>query len=189
MVLVPFHGGSEMADTNKNSGNINSNNTGADAPEREQRCITVYRDRDDHGKESFTVYNDERSGRRVCWGTMLGDELHKRFPFVEFEDGIDVFSEPAPDGIDCVMADHLDRLATSADKAMDAAGTPEPHVVKSDGYANRMGYTDVHPFEIVQRVTKKAIHIRAMHAVVDPEFKPEMHAGGFVAHCSNQHEQ
>ena len=67
---------------------------------------------------------------------------------------------------------------------------------ETKGFANRMGYTfahrdiqDVHPFEIVQRVTKKAIHIRAMHAVVDPEFKPEMHAGGRAAHCSNQHEQ
>ena len=31
--------------------------------------------------------------------------------------------------------------------------------------------------------------IRAMEAELDPEWKPEMHVGGFSAHCSNQREQ
>lgn len=56
-------------------------------------------------------------------------------------------------------------------------------------YANRIGYSDVEPFEVVRVVSPKIIEVRAMKATLDPSWKPEMHPGGFVAHCSNQHEQ
>ncbi len=54
-------------------------------------------------------------------------------------------------------------------------------------YANQIGYSDVSPFEILS-VSKsgKQITIRAMQSELDPNWKPEFHAGGFVANCSNQ---
>ena len=56
-------------------------------------------------------------------------------------------------------------------------------------YAIRFGYSDVHPFEVVRRVSDKTIEVRAMSAKIDPEWKPEFVAGGFAAHCVNQDEQ
>lgn len=56
-------------------------------------------------------------------------------------------------------------------------------------YANRIGYSDVEPFEVVRVVSPKIIEVRAMKATLDPSWKPEMHPGGFGAHCSNQHQQ
>lgn len=57
-------------------------------------------------------------------------------------------------------------------------------------YANMIGYSDITPFEVLS-ISKsgKQITIRAMEANPDPSFKPEFHAGGFVANCSNQSEQ
>lgn len=56
-------------------------------------------------------------------------------------------------------------------------------------YANRIGYSDVEPFEVVREVSAKIIEVRRMAAQLDPSWKPEMHAGGFAAHCSNQYSQ
>jgi len=56
-------------------------------------------------------------------------------------------------------------------------------------YANRIGYSDIEPFEVVREVSEKIIEVRRMNAELDPNWKPEMHAGGFAAHCSNQHSQ
>lgn len=56
-------------------------------------------------------------------------------------------------------------------------------------YANRIGYSDVEPFEVVREVSAKIIEVRRMTAHLDPSWKPEMHAGGFAAHCSNQSSQ
>lgn len=57
-------------------------------------------------------------------------------------------------------------------------------------YANLIGYSDVKPFEILATSkTGKQITIRWMRATLDPTWKPEFHAGGFSAHCSNQHDQ
>lgn len=57
-------------------------------------------------------------------------------------------------------------------------------------YANLIRYSDVEPFEIIATSKSgKQITIREMDATIDPDFKPEFHAGGFSAHCSNQHEQ
>ena len=56
-------------------------------------------------------------------------------------------------------------------------------------YANEICYTDVHPNEIVRRVSGKTIEIRRMQSEIDPAWKPIFHVGGFSANCSNQHEQ
>lgn len=57
-------------------------------------------------------------------------------------------------------------------------------------YANQIGYSDIMPFEILSMSKSgKQITIRAMHAELDLNWKPEFHAGGFVANCSNQSEQ
>ena len=60
----------------------------------------------------------------------------------------------------------------------------------TQAYANLIRYSDVEPFEVLS-ISKsgKQITIRAMHAKLDPSWKPEMHVGGFVAHCSNQRSQ
>jgi len=51
-------------------------------------------------------------------------------------------------------------------------------------------YSDSHAGTIVE-ISKsgKTIVIQEDEAVLDPNFKPEMHIGGFCAHCSNQNEQ
>jgi hypothetical protein len=56
-------------------------------------------------------------------------------------------------------------------------------------YANRLSYSDVHPFEIVRQIGPKTLEIRKMEAVIDQTFKLEFHAGGFMANCSNQRQQ
>lgn len=56
-------------------------------------------------------------------------------------------------------------------------------------YANRLGYTDVEPFEIIRHISSKTIEIRAMNAVLSPDFKPNIVPGGFAGHCTNNNEQ
>jgi len=55
-------------------------------------------------------------------------------------------------------------------------------------FANRCGYTDVHPFEVVRIVSDKCIEVRAMDTS-DNKTKLDFHVGGFSAHCSNQKDQ
>ena len=57
-------------------------------------------------------------------------------------------------------------------------------------YANLYGCSDVKPYEVVS-VSKsgKQITLRSMKFERDQTWQPEFHAGGFVAHCSNQSEQ
>lgn len=55
-------------------------------------------------------------------------------------------------------------------------------------YANRHGWSDIDPFEIIA-VTPKTITIRSMLCELDKDWKPEQHVGGFCAHTSNNHEQ
>lgn len=58
-------------------------------------------------------------------------------------------------------------------------------------FANRLGYSDIEPFEVVKVVGPKLIEVRAMRAealhkgVADLDFRP----GGFVGHCANQDAQ
>lgn len=56
-------------------------------------------------------------------------------------------------------------------------------------YANQILHSDVRPAEVTRKVSDKTLVIRPMDAVIDPEWKPEVHAGGFSGHCSNNHEQ
>ncbi len=56
-------------------------------------------------------------------------------------------------------------------------------------YANRYGYTDIIPYEIVRRISDKTIEVREMKAELDPTWKPEMTSGGFCGHTINNHDQ
>lgn len=56
-------------------------------------------------------------------------------------------------------------------------------------YANWVLYSDVHPFEIVRRVSEKTIDIRAMSAILDSNWRPDAAVGGFCAHVRNNNDQ
>jgi len=56
-------------------------------------------------------------------------------------------------------------------------------------FANRYGYSDVDPYEIVRRISDKTLEIREMDAERDPDYKPEFVVGGFSAVCLNQRDQ
>jgi hypothetical protein len=56
-------------------------------------------------------------------------------------------------------------------------------------YANRIGYSDVTPCEIIRFVSDKCIEIREMDAVHSPDWKPEFVPGGFSAICTNNGQQ
>jgi hypothetical protein len=56
-------------------------------------------------------------------------------------------------------------------------------------YANRYGYSQVYPYEIVRVISDKTIEVREMEALPDPNWKPEIIPGGFFGHCVNQDEQ
>jgi hypothetical protein len=56
-------------------------------------------------------------------------------------------------------------------------------------YANRLGYSDTTPYEIVKRVSARTLVIREMRADRDPSWAPEIVLGGFLGHCTNQREQ
>lgn len=53
-------------------------------------------------------------------------------------------------------------------------------------FANRIGHTDIEPFEVIKEIGKKTLEIRRMKAIrgFDPTFIP----GGFVAHCEQETE-
>jgi len=56
-------------------------------------------------------------------------------------------------------------------------------------YANRIGYSDIYPYEVVRRVSEKTIEVREMDAVLDPACKKELQEsfvpGGFLGHTDN----
>ena len=56
-------------------------------------------------------------------------------------------------------------------------------------YANRCGYTDVDPFEVVEVRTAKKMMIRGMAAKLDPTWKRDFHPGGFFGHTANDRDQ
>ena len=56
-------------------------------------------------------------------------------------------------------------------------------------YANRIGYSDIEPYEIIEIRSSKKLMIRRMDYKIDTTFEPEMIAGGFSAHCTNQSDQ
>lgn len=55
-------------------------------------------------------------------------------------------------------------------------------------YANQIGYSDIHPYEIIERRTERKLIIRAM-ATLELEWEKEVYAGGFSAHFANQDKQ
>lgn len=56
-------------------------------------------------------------------------------------------------------------------------------------FANRLGFSDVEPFEVVRVVSDKCIEVRAMSAERDPSWVPQWSVGGFAGNCSNQDSQ
>jgi hypothetical protein len=56
-------------------------------------------------------------------------------------------------------------------------------------YFTHQMWTDAYPFEVVKVVSEQTVEVRSMASKIDPTWKPEMHVGGFSAHCSNQRSQ
>jgi len=56
-------------------------------------------------------------------------------------------------------------------------------------YFNESIGSDCYPYEVVNEVSEQTVEIRRMKSTLDPTWKPEMHVGGFAAHCSNQRSQ
>lgn len=56
-------------------------------------------------------------------------------------------------------------------------------------YANARRGSDRYPYEIVRWISGSTVEVREMTATLDPAWKPEMHAGGFSAICSNNWSQ
>ena len=56
-------------------------------------------------------------------------------------------------------------------------------------FANLHLHSDVEPYEVVRVVSPKCIELRRMRATLSPDWKPEIHPGGFAGNCSNQASQ
>ena len=56
-------------------------------------------------------------------------------------------------------------------------------------YFNHIGYSDIEPYECVRKVSEKTMEIRKMKCELINREELKYHVGGFMAHCSNQHEQ
>lgn len=56
-------------------------------------------------------------------------------------------------------------------------------------YANYCGYTDVHPYEVIEQRTPNKMIIRPMDAVIDPTWKMDFEPGGFFGHVHNDRTQ
>lgn len=87
----------------------------------------------------------------------------------------------------CVIST-LERARESRDKWL--AEKPERNAEQEKPkYANRYGYSDVEPYEIVRWVSETCIEIRFMNTVLSPDWKPNWVPGGFSAICTNISEQ
>jgi hypothetical protein len=64
--------------------------------------------------------------------------------------------------------------------------TPENAKV-GDGVTMHL-YSDAHAGTVI-KVTKTQVVVQRDKATINPDFKPEMVAGGFAGHCTNQREQ
>jgi len=63
-------------------------------------------------------------------------------------------------------------------------------VYVSEVYLTKTGYSQSYPFKVVgQSASGKTLHLKPVKVARDPEWQPEMHPGGFAAHCSNQSDQ
>jgi hypothetical protein len=56
-------------------------------------------------------------------------------------------------------------------------------------FANRIGYSDVTPYEVIKTISEKTIEVRQMACVADKSVKLDFQIGGFAANCSNQNYQ
>ena len=56
-------------------------------------------------------------------------------------------------------------------------------------YANKIGYTDVNPCEVIKVISDITLEIRDMDSVRRETFTPEWIPGGFSAICTNQWSQ
>ncbi len=73
----------------------------------------------------------------------------------------------------------MNNTQTAPTAALDIADTP---------FANRLGYSDVNPYEIVRQISERTLEVRALHAE-RADWTPDVHVGGFSAHISNQGDQ
>lgn len=78
---------------------------------------------------------------------------------------------------------------------MDATTTEKPAVSTNikglpEGrtYFTQYGATQAYPWVELKR-TAKTVTLQKVNVQKDPDWTPEMHVGGFAAHCSNQSEQ
>ena len=55
-------------------------------------------------------------------------------------------------------------------------------------FANRHGYSDVNPYEVVRVVSAKCLEVRPMKAKLADGEKPNFAIGGFAARCLNQND-
>ena len=55
-------------------------------------------------------------------------------------------------------------------------------------FANRYGYSDVEPYEVVKVISNQTVEIRAMDTE-QTVFPKQFHIGGFSAHCSDNRNQ
>lgn len=55
-------------------------------------------------------------------------------------------------------------------------------------YFTERGYSQSYPWVEIGR-TAKTVKLAKVKVAIDPDWKPEMHPGGFAAHCSNQSQQ
>jgi hypothetical protein len=56
-------------------------------------------------------------------------------------------------------------------------------------FANRYGYSDVTPYEVVRVISDKTIEIREMDSERDESVELKWAVGGFAGHCQRQHGQ
>ena len=56
-------------------------------------------------------------------------------------------------------------------------------------YANKCGWTDVDPCEVVQWRTENKVMIRHMNCERDPTWKMDFRPGGFFGHVANDRDQ
>lgn len=60
--------------------------------------------------------------------------------------------------------------------------------VENYKFANRQGWSDTDPYEILVHISRTTLVIRALDYKLD-NWKPEIEPGGFAGHCTNQNDQ
>ena len=56
-------------------------------------------------------------------------------------------------------------------------------------FANKIGYSDIEPFEVVRKVSDKCLEVREMDAERDPSWQMDFRPGGFFGVVVNQCDQ